>query len=229
MKKKIAIVLALLIAGTGVAFGAQNIYVDPNTVTITVNGKTITTDNFLYNGTTYVPLRAVSEELDAQVGWNQATKTASITMPSSSLVSTAVNDLDIMYVAKNMTQYETWLQIELERFITVTLYDSPSSRKSAASDCVNFLDSAILSLENQASSFIGKEFTITLAYSDALDAYKEIRSLMQNYINANCSPSAAIDLLNGVDGYYEESIDRVKTLDTAFSAAYDRLHGSFYK
>ena len=49
-----------------------------NSVNLTVNGKKVDADNILYNGTTYVPLRAISEMLGKEVGWDQATSTASI-------------------------------------------------------------------------------------------------------------------------------------------------------
>ena len=49
-----------------------------NYVKLEVNGKKVETDNILYNGTTYVPLRAVAEMLDKEVGWDQETRTASI-------------------------------------------------------------------------------------------------------------------------------------------------------
>ncbi|HHV46092.1 MAG TPA: copper amine oxidase N-terminal domain-containing protein [Tissierellia bacterium] len=49
-----------------------------NSVNITVNGKKVEADNTLYNGTTYVPLRAVAEMLGKEVGWDQAIRTASI-------------------------------------------------------------------------------------------------------------------------------------------------------
>lgn len=49
-----------------------------NSVNITVNGKNIGADNILYNGTTYVPLRAIAEILDKEVTWEQSTMTASI-------------------------------------------------------------------------------------------------------------------------------------------------------
>lgn len=62
-------------------FGAQvkkTIDVIYNSVNLTVNGTRINADNILYNGTTYVPLRAVAEALGKDVGWNQDTNTASV-------------------------------------------------------------------------------------------------------------------------------------------------------
>lgn len=62
-------------------FGAQvkkTIDVIFNSVNITLNGEKAHTDNFLYEGTTYVPLRAISEMFDKEVGWDGDTHTASI-------------------------------------------------------------------------------------------------------------------------------------------------------
>ncbi len=56
----------------------QTIEVVLNSVNLEVNGKKVEADNILYNGTTYVPLRAVAEMLGKEVGWDQETKTASI-------------------------------------------------------------------------------------------------------------------------------------------------------
>ncbi|MGV7801865.1 stalk domain-containing protein [Mycobacterium kansasii] len=43
-----------------------------------VNGKQIK-DGKLENGVTYVPLRAIGEALGASIGWDNKTKTATIT------------------------------------------------------------------------------------------------------------------------------------------------------
>ncbi|MFZ5351107.1 MAG: stalk domain-containing protein [Bacillota bacterium] len=50
-----------------------------NYIRITVNGSPVTSDNFLYNNTTYVPLKSVAQMLGVQVGWDQNTKTALLT------------------------------------------------------------------------------------------------------------------------------------------------------
>lgn len=47
-------------------------------VNVTVNGKQIK-DGKLVDGVTYVPLRAVGEALGAEIGWDNKTKTATIT------------------------------------------------------------------------------------------------------------------------------------------------------
>jgi hypothetical protein len=94
MKKVICIALILIISTTSIIFAAAssiNISVVANQAKITVDGKLITADNFLYNGTTYVPLRAISENLSCNVSWDQQTKTASIT--SNRNTSSVNNDV----------------------------------------------------------------------------------------------------------------------------------------
>lgn len=83
MKKYISIILSILLVlslSLGLVFAAisESITVYRNTVKLEVNGKRVNVDNFLYNGTTYIPLRAVGELLDKYVGWNQFTNVASI-------------------------------------------------------------------------------------------------------------------------------------------------------
>ena len=84
MKKKglHAIVLALfLMFPFGAAYcqdTAETVTVYKNKVKIDVNGERVNADNFIYNGTTYIPLRAISEILGKHVGWNAFTNVASI-------------------------------------------------------------------------------------------------------------------------------------------------------
>lgn len=64
-----------LYESTGFAEAVENtIKVTMNSIKLVVNGKTVQSDNFIYDGTTYVPLRQVSEELGAQVSWDDATR-----------------------------------------------------------------------------------------------------------------------------------------------------------
>lgn len=75
----IGVIILILLMGTAIGETiTQTIQVVYNSVNLTVNGTKIQADNILYNGTTYVPLRAVSEALGKEVGWDQATMTASI-------------------------------------------------------------------------------------------------------------------------------------------------------
>lgn len=87
-RKTLAAASVLLIALTffaGLGFGAdlsELVRIYRNTLTLEVNGTKVSADNFLYNNTTYVPLRAISEMLGKDVSWNAATRVASIEDPS---------------------------------------------------------------------------------------------------------------------------------------------------
>ncbi len=73
------IITAILLGNFSFASGLlQNIPVAFNSVSMKVNGTVINADNILYNGTTYVPLRAIADMLGKEVGWDGATMTASI-------------------------------------------------------------------------------------------------------------------------------------------------------
>ncbi|MGN0108126.1 MAG: stalk domain-containing protein [Hominilimicola sp.] len=56
----------------------QTINVLPNTIKVVVDGKEVQADNFLYNDTTYLPIRAVSEALGKDVQYDTETGTATI-------------------------------------------------------------------------------------------------------------------------------------------------------
>lgn len=87
-RKKMAASAVLLIALTffaGMGVGAdlsEMVRIYRNTLTIKVNGTTVSADNFLYNNTTYVPLRAISEMLGKDVSWNAVNRAANIDEPS---------------------------------------------------------------------------------------------------------------------------------------------------
>jgi len=73
------IITAMILTSTSFAETIkQTIEVVFNSINITVNGEKVEADNILYNGTTYVPLRAVAEMLEKEVGWDQETRTVSI-------------------------------------------------------------------------------------------------------------------------------------------------------
>ncbi|CAN7747491.1 stalk domain-containing protein [Paenibacillus sp. LjRoot56] len=76
------VLISLLVGGSALAAGYKStIEVLFNNVNLTVNGKKVASDNILYNGTTYIPLRDVADLLGKKVGWDQASNTASINDP----------------------------------------------------------------------------------------------------------------------------------------------------
>ena len=81
MKKTFIIVVLIftfVVSGIYAASNFQSIDVMFDSINIKVNGEEVDSTNILYKGTTYVPLRAVSEMLQKKVGWDESTMTASI-------------------------------------------------------------------------------------------------------------------------------------------------------
>lgn len=82
MKKRTAIlgfIMSFLIAST--AYGSQvsqKIDAVFDGIKIMVNNQKVQANNILYNGTTYVPLRAISEILNKEVVWDAQNSTAHI-------------------------------------------------------------------------------------------------------------------------------------------------------
>ena len=103
MKKHVkwmtALVCCALMLGTA-AFAAgvysKTIKVDYLNIQLQVNGRSVTprdvdgnvVDPFAYNGTTYLPIRAVSEALDKTVDWDQKTKTVIVKEKDASYTGT---------------------------------------------------------------------------------------------------------------------------------------------
>lgn len=75
----LGLIVATLLMSTALGAGVKKtIEVAVNSINLTVNGNKVDADNIVYEGTTYVPLRAAGEMLGKDVGWNQETNTASI-------------------------------------------------------------------------------------------------------------------------------------------------------
>lgn len=75
----LGLLLVLIFTSTGVfASSLKNIEVGFNEITLYVDGKKVDTDNILYKGTTYVPLRATADMLKKNVSFDASTKTANI-------------------------------------------------------------------------------------------------------------------------------------------------------
>ncbi len=71
----VTIVLATLLSFFPAFAGnlSKKIEVLFNSISLYVNNKQISVDNIVYNGTTYVPLRAVGEMIGMKVSWSQKT------------------------------------------------------------------------------------------------------------------------------------------------------------
>lgn len=73
------VVATIVVAGTASGVGVwDSIDVLKNDIRVVVDGNVVTADNFLYNDTTYLPLRAVSNALGENVEYDEIDNTAYI-------------------------------------------------------------------------------------------------------------------------------------------------------
>lgn len=88
VKFSLLLILSFLLGSSGVVFGDNSITslieVVFNPLKLKVNNNDVNTDHLVFNGTTYVPLRAVAEMLNKQVEWNEEEKSVNIMDTKSS-------------------------------------------------------------------------------------------------------------------------------------------------
>ena len=122
-KRKIILALALMLVFSTVVFAARkvNITVTYDNVKVVVDGRQVQfgkdskgkqIEPFIYNGTTYLPLRAVAEALGKEVQWDKNTKTAFLgdAYPDNNIDQIIAEDkylIDVIkpYAENNVTTY----------------------------------------------------------------------------------------------------------------------------
>lgn len=100
----IGIIIAVMLTST--VLGAQvkkTIDVIYNSVNLTVNGSKVNADNILYEGITYIPIRAIAEALGKEVGWSQETFTASIDDKKLDSVTKDIQPIKVNTITGNKT------------------------------------------------------------------------------------------------------------------------------
>lgn len=89
--RKTVLALGTLLLVQAVAFAASD-------VRVYVNGKRLEEDVILHNDRTYIPLRAVGESMGAQVKWDDASRSAYITLTEDDMIAKVVEDVSASVV-----------------------------------------------------------------------------------------------------------------------------------
>ncbi len=95
----IAVMTPVLAVG---AANSQTIDVIFGKIKLIVNGNTVNDDTLLYNGTTYLPIRAIGKALNADVNYDAAKYEASITTPDTSASTYWANKVYIIATEGNI-------------------------------------------------------------------------------------------------------------------------------
>lgn len=90
--KRIIPIAASLILMANSAFAASD-------ASVVVNGETLSSEAYIINDSVYVPLRAVSETLGAEVSWDNDTRTATVTQSEDSAAISAIETASESVVA----------------------------------------------------------------------------------------------------------------------------------
>ena len=88
MKKRISIITVLLLL-ICTPLMASSTYVD-NSIKVLVNGSPVSTDIVMNDNSVFVPLRFMSNQLNAQVAWDSKSRTVAIKKDSSASAKTAL-------------------------------------------------------------------------------------------------------------------------------------------
>jgi len=112
----IALIITLFTVIVAGADLTETIRVYRNRVSVEAEGIRITADNFLYNGTTYVPLRAVAEIFDMKVDWDPDAKVAVISDGIKDEPGIQTKEYIRLYFPDNSAE-RVWPEIQ---YVTVT-------------------------------------------------------------------------------------------------------------
>ena len=167
-KSKIILALVLMLVFSTVVFAARrvNITVTYDNIKVVVDGNQVQfgkdtkgkqIEPFIYNGTTYLPLRAVGEALGKEVQWDKNTKTA--------------------YLGK--TQVEA-----VERYLVDTLrpYDSGDAYTGVMGEAKNGIEGWPCSNKRYIMYYLNKKYTRLTGLPSLEDSLNETKSINVRFI-----------------------------------------------
>jgi serine protease Do len=96
--KRIKLIAVILIAFTGITYGATYTLVSAN-YPINVNGSKLSVQPLNYNGTTYLPLRSISEAVGVPIAWDNTKKSVEI----NTVDLDRLKEASVMIFAENTT------------------------------------------------------------------------------------------------------------------------------
>lgn len=228
MKKKVlagALAVMLVASSTVLAGSTQrNIQVDANLMEVNVNGTSVKADNFLYNGTTYLPVRAVTEAMGAQVDFDQKTMTATITSSSSNEKKVATSAqiyydvAELSSLTNTLTSYASYVIFVDDKLEYDVLSTMLKGKISDWKDAVEELKKDISYYEGKDTYYktsLSKAENLAKQISDLKTDVEKLPGLVENYYK-NDSDSNASALSDVIDTLSTKSDDIQNTANAQF-------------
>lgn len=190
--KKICVGIAVSILLTGsIVFAddfVKTIEVKLNSINIQVNGKTVGSDNILYNGRTYVQLRDVAEMFNSNVNWIENTKTANITNYSTdlNLIKDDINKVENYLFLSNKYKEINSLANKVSYTNTLLYYDLVQSMntKNNSKSALEHIDICKKDIKT-TKEFINRAYKNHLEYNKISSILTIIENSIMNYSQAS--------------------------------------------
>lgn len=223
--KKLAVVLAIMIFTLSIAssvFAAgtfKNLKAFYNNIKIFKNGTQVhmTVEPFIIDGTTYIPLRAVSELLDKDVTWDQATYSVGINdkpgMNPQQLYSQVINQqLTISQLESKIKELESQLDKKTSSTTSISAMEKQLNKDYGKYKKIDF-DIDLKESKNKITVEIYVDLDVDYSRWDSLTT-KEIETFLQDIVD---------DIRDSFDdktisGFIEDSYDDKKLLSFSVSS-----------
>ena len=172
------------------------------------NGKAV--EAFIYNGTTYVPIRAVSNAFGADIGYDRNTQTISIYDDFSEVAAVAHDMSNILSDCSNILMQG---YINIAAGDTESLKESFDNMKTINSNLQSTLQ--YLNSDDGYNNCIGLLDTAVKQYNIALAAFNTAGQSYESYAKSG-STYAATTYLNDADTAYDEYINAQNAITDFF-------------
>lgn len=194
----LGIIIATLLMSTALGASIQKtIDVVFNKVNVTVNGKAVQGENILYEGTTYVPLRAISEMLDKEVGWDGNTNTASINdkLPSA---NSDVSSVD----KKDETTYglDEWWKVENQWKLKIDSVSLTNERNRFSDENPEVV--VVIKYTYENLGYEGRIQDLYIKPDNVVDGNKKVVTTYPAGANVNAKPTPIGAIMEGAEVSY---------------------------
>ncbi len=238
--KKIKVISALtafvaLMSTSAFASEPEILKTAKNAYNIKTNGSYLSSSNYLYNNNLYVPLRDVCESLGAEVGWNEETRTITVTNGNvkTDKYKGAYNEESLtVNTTFNINAYQNTVtltingkNVETDNFILDGKTYVPASIVGQLASHY-FVDNSSKSLKLYNSLFVNDD---AYAYANGERLTKEDFLDIADFVYSGNVSNALKDGFTSLDNYFIQSYSVIKTAESLKIDVSDKTIDEFMK